>query len=282
MRNFCVVYTSSSSSGRKTGMVRRLFTLIITAAIASLIFASIAWGGQIDVYGNPSGVDITTTTESDILNGGGSYAISQGVFQRIQSSSQYGEVEVDCFGYVLQSTAGAITFKVYIDTVPGYQSATASIPITATKRAIYFHALISGSGNTALDGMVRVIVGNSTAPAVGTASGLAATTTDGLGYFHESVTDVHSSHTMRVTVTQASNPDEVFFRPCIVKQIDYVSGLAPLDDDSAYSGAGTTVALSSDDRSRSDLSWQGTWAIAGLMLVLIMTPAWNSAWRWFK
>lgn len=40
------------------------------------------------------------------------------------------------------------------------------------------------------------------------------------------------------------------------------------------------VPLSSDDRDRIDLSWWGSWAIVGLLLVLIIVPAWNAAWKW--
>jgi hypothetical protein len=40
-----------------------------------------------------------------------------------------------------------------------------------------------------------------------------------------------------------------------------------------------TVALSQDDRDRMDLSWWGTWALVGLMFVLIVAPRWFSAFR---
>lgn len=47
-------------------------------------------------------------------------------------------------------------------------------------------------------------------------------------------------------------------------------------------GTGTTasvVSLASSDRERLDLQWWGTWAVVGLLFVLMLAPRWFSAFR---
>lgn len=42
------------------------------------------------------------------------------------------------------------------------------------------------------------------------------------------------------------------------------------------------VALDSEDSDRLDRAWLGVWAGAGLLLVLLIVPAWQTAWRFLR
>jgi hypothetical protein len=47
-------------------------------------------------------------------------------------------------------------------------------------------------------------------------------------------------------------------------------------------GTSGGVALSEDNTNRLDLAWWGAWAIAGLMLALMVAPMMSRAFRWWR
>lgn len=57
------------------------------------------------------------------------------------------------------------------------------------------------------------------------------------------------------------------------------SGTAYVAPSTATQAVSGTVALSDSDRERLDLAWWGSWALVGLVFVLILAPRWFAAFR---
>jgi hypothetical protein len=76
--------------------------------------------------------------------------------------------------------------------------------------------------------------------------------------------------------------DPAVVEPDLCERLDYIASELSAIDDNTASGGTSSVALSPDDQTRMDLTWWGVWAVAGLVLVLLIAPDFRSSWRFWR